>query len=126
MNAAQNIASNNNIHYQFGGNDAKSGALDCSSFTQLVFNNMGINIGRTTQDQWTNKSGERVSENDLQPGDLVFFKDTYDSGHTDGVSHVGIYQGNGQFINNNDDGVQTNNLSNSYWSKHYLGAKRFA
>lgn len=126
MSTAQQIAANNNIHYEFGGNDVKSGALDCSSFTQMVLGKVGMNIGRTTEDQWTNKNGDRVSTSNLQPGDLVFFKDTYEQDHTDGVSHVGIYVGNGQFINNNDDGVQTNSLSNSYWSKHYLGAKRFA
>lgn len=88
--------------------------------------NAGINIGRDTESQWTDPRGERVSMNNLQSGDLVFFKDTYDSGHTDGVSHVGIYQGNGNFLNVNDSGYETSNLSNSYWSKHYLGAKRFS
>ena len=59
--------------------------------------------------------------------DLIFFKDTYASGHTDGVSHVGIYEGNGKFIHNSSShgGVTEGDLNNSFWQDHYLGAKRF-
>lgn len=112
-------------HYSFGGN-GEGGALDCSSFTQAAFKKAGIDIGRDTQAQWTQAPGQRIGKDDLQPGDLVFFKDTYSNDHTDGVSHVGIYTGNGQFINNNDSGVQTNNVFSGYWGKHYLGAKRIS
>lgn len=95
-------------------------------------NSAGVNIGRDTQAQWTSNKGEKVSLDNLKAGDLVFFKDTYDSGHTDGVSHVGIYLGNGTFMHSGEKssdsengGVQRSSLSNSYWSQHYLGAKRF-
>lgn len=121
-----------NVKYVFGGNNAKTGDLDCSSFTQYVFKQTGLDIGRNTEHQWTNSKGKRVDKKSLQPGDLVFFRNTYKSGHTDGVSHVGIYTGNGQFIHNGsptkldkDGGIRTGHLNEDYWTKHWLGAKRF-
>ena len=89
------------VDYVFGSNDIADGVGDCSSFTQYVFKQNGIDIGRTTEKQWTG-IGTRIDGNNttLQAGDLVFFKNTYRSGYTDGVSHVGIYIGNGQFIHN--------------------------
>ncbi|GEN35914.1 C40 family peptidase [Aneurinibacillus danicus] len=99
---------------------------DCSSFTQAVFKKIGINIGRNTEAQWTKAPGIRVSKEQLQPGDLVFFKNTYKSGYKDGVSHVGIYQGNGKFINNSSSKgkVVIADLNDSYWKSRWLGGKR--
>jgi peptidoglycan DL-endopeptidase CwlO len=64
------------------------GAYDCSGLTQAAYRAAGISIGRTTWDQV--KDGVAVSESDLLPGDLVFFYS--------GISHVGIYLGNGQVV----------------------------
>jgi cell wall-associated NlpC family hydrolase len=64
------------------------GAYDCSGLTQAAYAAAGIKIGRTTWDQVTD--GTSVSEADLRPGDLVFFYS--------GISHVGIYLGNGQVV----------------------------
>lgn len=112
------------VKYSFGATDVKNGKGDCSSFTQYVFKENGISIGRTTNEQY--QQGTSVNKEDLQPGDLVFFKNTYNSGYKDGVSHVGIYVGNGQFIHNSSGkgGTTISNLSDSYYSKHYLGARR--
>ena len=115
----------NNVIYVFGADDIKHGKGDCSSFTKQVFSDNGITIGRDTESQWTG-SGTAIDFSNLQSGDLVFFKDTYNSGHTDGVSHVGIYEGNGKFIHNSSsqNGVVESNINSDYWQKHYLGAKR--
>jgi cell wall-associated NlpC family hydrolase len=64
------------------------GSYDCSGLTQAAYSAAGISIGRTTWDQVTD--GTAVSESQLRPGDLVFFYS--------GISHVGIYLGNGQVV----------------------------
>jgi cell wall-associated NlpC family hydrolase len=63
-------------------------AYDCSGLTQAAYKAAGITIGRTTWDQV--KDGTAVSESDLRPGDLVFFYS--------GISHVGIYLGDGKVV----------------------------
>ncbi|WP_435173846.1 NlpC/P60 family protein [Actinacidiphila sp. bgisy145] len=64
------------------------GSYDCSGLTQAAYKAAGISLGRTTWDQA--KQGTAVSEADLRPGDLVFFYS--------GLSHVGIYIGNGNIV----------------------------
>ena len=116
----------NKVVYKFGADNVDGGVGDCSSFTKTVYEKNGISIGRDTETQWT-QGGARIDKSALQAGDLVFFKDTYQSGHTDGVSHVGIYEGNGKFIHNSSGagGVVEADLNSSFWTEHYLGAKRF-
>ena len=75
------------VPYVYGG--ASPSGFDCSGLVQYVFNQVGISIPRVAVDQ--SKGGQAVSRDNLQPGDLVFFGSP--------VSHVGIYIGNGQFIN---------------------------
>ena len=67
--------------------------------------------------------GKAVSKSDLQPGDVVFFQNTY----KEGLSHVGIYVGGGQFIHSPQSGqvVSFANLNSSYYINHYYGAVRF-
>jgi peptidoglycan DL-endopeptidase CwlO len=72
--------------YVSGGTGPNS--YDCSGLTQAAYRAAGISIGRTTWDQV--KDGTSVSESDLRPGDLVFFYS--------GISHVGIYLGNGNVV----------------------------
>ena len=101
---------------------------DCSSFVERVHKHFGISdIGGYTEAQWTNNKYPKVAKSDLQAGDVIYFKNTYASGYTDGVSHTGIYIGNGKFVHcsSSYNNVVVANLNSSYWQAHYLGAKNF-
>jgi 3D (Asp-Asp-Asp) domain-containing protein len=112
------------VRYRFGANDPMGGKLDCSSFTYWIYKQYaGIDIGRTTGQQVL--KGTKVEKDQLSPGDLVFFRNTYNSSHIYGVSHVGIYIGGGKFINNSSSkNIHVAELSNSYWSQHWLMGRR--
>jgi cell wall-associated NlpC family hydrolase len=68
------------------------------------------------------QAGPRISRENLQPGDLVFFQNTYRAG----ISHSGIYIGGGRFINAEDygKGVKVASMGDSYWAARYFGASR--
>lgn len=92
--------------------------FDCSGYMQYVFKIHGISLPRTSVQQ--SNFGTAVSKKNLKPGDLVFFNT---SGK--GVSHVGMYIGNNQFIHSSSSkGVTISSLSSSYWSARYLSARR--
>lgn len=111
------------IRYKFGADNVSGGVADCSSFTQYIYKKNGIDIGRNTEAQYS--KGTSIKKQDLKAGDLVFFHSTYPSGYKDGVSHVGIYIGNGQFVHNSSNkGVTVNKLTDKYYTEHYLGARR--
>ncbi|MDI3328086.1 MAG: NlpC/P60 family protein [Alicyclobacillaceae bacterium] len=100
--------------YVWGGTTPSG--FDCSGFVQYVFAQHGINLPRTSSEMY--EMGTPVS--DPQAGDLVFFS-TYEPG----VSHVGIYLGNGQFISStSSSGVQIVSMDNPYWASRYIGARR--
>lgn len=101
--------------YVWGGSTASG--FDCSGFIYYVYNQAGIKIPRTNT---TGYDARSYDVNSPQVGDLVFFENTY----RPGISHMGIYIGNNQFIHAGGDQVQITSLSNSYWSKHYAGFKR--
>ena len=106
------------LPYVWGGTTPSPG-FDCSGFTQYVFAHFGINISRTSEEQFA--EGVPVSQSQLQPGDLVFF-----STYAPGASHVGIYIGNGMMVDSEDAGLMiTNIFSNSYWAPRYIGARDF-
>ncbi|MCY9698458.1 C40 family peptidase [Paenibacillus alginolyticus] len=101
--------------YKWGGT-TKTG-FDCSGFLKFVYNKFGVALTRTSKEQA--QQGEWVSQDDLRPGDLVFF-------HTfgTGISHAGVYVGNGAFAHAADDGVKIDKLSMSYYAKRYVTARR--
>ena len=106
--------------YVYGG--ASPAGFDCSGFVYYVLKSLGFSPYRTPADQYLH--GSYVSKSNLQPGDIVFFANTYASG----ISHVGIYAGNGQFIHspNSRSVVSYSDLTSGYWSDHYYGARRMA
>ncbi|PRP70762.1 glycoside hydrolase [Chromobacterium amazonense] len=107
------------VAYRFGGNTPDDG-LDCSGFIRYVFQkSLRVNLPRTAAEMA--KVGKSVGRGELVPGDLVFF-------NTRGFnySHVGIYMGNNKFIHAPRTGknIEVANLSQSYWSARYNGARR--
>lgn len=105
--------------YAWGG-ASPSWGFDCSGFTSYVYSRIGQSLPR---DVWGQYGATRpVSPDQRQPGDLVFFANTY----TAGLSHVGIYSGNGRFIHSQDEntGVVESSLGESYWASRYAGARR--
>jgi LysM repeat protein len=107
-----------NTSYIFGGMNPRYG-LDCSSFTMYVYKKLGINLPRTARAQFN--VGVPVTKRELKVGDLVFFR-TY----ARFPSHVGIYIGNGKFIHFSSmyHGLAVSSLSDRYFRKRYIGAKR--
>lgn len=108
------------IPYQLGGSDPSQGYLDCSGFVSWVYSKAGIINGRYTAQGLCDISTP-VNEEDLQPGDLVFFQDTYDCGDT--VTHVGIYVGNGMMAHSGSP-CQYTSFTTSYWQEHFYGYGR--
>jgi cell wall-associated NlpC family hydrolase len=104
--------------YVWGGSSPSG--FDCSGFVWYATRQAGKSIGRGLMGQYN--SGGHPSRDDLKPGDLVFFQNTY----TPGVSHNGIYLGNGQFVHAADEqsGVTISSLGSAYWSSHWYGATR--
>lgn len=110
------------LKYIFGSDNITGGSGDCSSFTEYVFGVHGYEIGADTSAQYS--QGLPVGIDSLEPGDLVFFKNTYNSNKIDGVSHVGIYRGNDEFIHLSSSGCKVSSLNETYWQEHYLDARR--
>ncbi|HLH25171.1 MAG TPA: C40 family peptidase [Chloroflexota bacterium] len=106
-------------HYTWAGVSPSTG-FDCSGFVYWVFNTIGFNMPRTMEDQLA--SGRRIPIDQLRPGDILFFSDTY----TPGLSHDGIYLGDGQFIHAVDEstGVAITRLNSAYWSERFYAAVR--
>ncbi|HEU0276673.1 MAG TPA: C40 family peptidase [Rhodanobacteraceae bacterium] len=105
--------------YRWGGNTPASG-FDCSGLVAYVFRTQaGIALPRTSREMGA-LDAPRIARDDLRSGDLVFF------GRHGRVTHVGIYVGNGRFVNAPDTGgtVQLDRLDGYYWRDHYLFAKR--
>ena len=104
------------VPYVFGGTTPSG--FDCSGYVRYVFAQAGISLPRMADEQYY--YGKPISTTDLRAGDLVFF-----STYTYGPSHVGIYLGDGNFINaSSSRGVVIDSLGNSYWSATYIGARR--
>jgi cell wall-associated NlpC family hydrolase len=104
--------------YVFGGTSPSG--FDCSGFVWYVHKAMGRPVSRGLWGQLN--GGPRIALSALQPGDTVFFANTY----MPGLSHAGIYIGGGRFIHASDEssGVKISSLSDSYWGPRYIGASR--
>ncbi|MNC22820.1 putative peptidoglycan endopeptidase LytE precursor [compost metagenome] len=101
--------------YRYGGTTVSG--FDCSGFILYVFNKFDLKLPRTSKSQ--SKQGVAVAKKDLKVGDLVFFNT-----NGRGISHAGIYVGNNQFAHSSRKGVRVTNLSNSYYKKRYMTARR--
>jgi uncharacterized protein YgiM (DUF1202 family) len=96
------------------------GGFDCSGLVCYVLGQHGVSAERTSQAMF--RQGTPVSRDQLSPGDVVFFKNTYRAG----ISHVGMYIGSGKFIHaaNPGSGVKITGLDESYYAGRYVGARR--
>lgn len=112
--------------YVLGGFNPAKKVFDCSSLTQWAYGQAGVRLPRTAAQQWNATAQRRVSRAQLQPGDLVFFRDT--TGRGKGITHVGIYQGNGLMVNavSEGKGIQVQSIDSPYWSAHFAGGGRVA
>lgn len=103
--------------YVWGGSNPTTG-FDCSGLMQWAYRKAGINLPRTSYEQY--KASQPISKNDLQPGDLIFFK----TADYNPVTHVGMYVGNGKMFNSNNSGVMYNDVFDSYWGSRIVGYGR--
>lgn len=104
--------------YVWGGSSPAT-SFDCSGFVSWVLNHSGWNVGRLGAQGLYNICTP-VSASNAKPGDLVFFEHTY---NTDGVSHVGIYVGDGMMIAAGDP-ISYTSIETSYWQSHLYGFGR--
>jgi cell wall-associated NlpC family hydrolase len=106
-----------NVPYRFGGSTLRG--IDCSAYVQRVFGFINLQIPRTAREQYS--VGARIVRDDIQIGDLVFFR-TYASF----PSHVGIYLGENLFIHASSmvRKVAIDSLDQPYYRKRFIGARR--
>ncbi len=107
-------------HRYVRGSASPGRGFDCSGFVHYVMKQHGIRLPRSSATQMRN--GQPVSRGSLEPGDVVFFRNTYKQG----ISHVGIYVEGDTFIHasNSRRGVVTDSLNSSYYAPRYAGARR--
>ena len=107
------------IPYEWGGNNVVEG-MDCSGFVRAVYNLCGVNIPRTSREQFM--AGDNVGKDDLKDGDLVFFGSSVDA-----INHVGVFVGNGRFVHapRRGDEIKVSSLNEAYFAKKFVGARRY-
>jgi lipoprotein Spr len=102
--------------YHFGGNSRKG--IDCSAFTKELYSKVfNLTIKRNSRDIFSMVNP--VSKDDLQQGDLVFFKI-----HSRSISHVGIYLGDGKFAHASSRGVAISSLDDGYYNRYFYKGGR--
>lgn len=102
------------------GASSPSSGFDCSGFVSYLLRTRGLNPPRTSSDFAS--YGTAVARDNLKPGDILLFANTY----RHGISHVGIYIGNNKFVHaaNPSKGVCTDSLESGYYAGKYAGARR--
>ncbi len=107
------------VKYVWGGSSPKG--FDCSGFVKYVFDNFGIGLARTSTAQAAEGTG--VTKANLRMGDLVFF-DT--NGGKNGINHVGIYIGDGKFIQSSSGSMDVviSSVSEGFYKNTYMKARR--
>lgn len=104
--------------YVWGGSSPET-SFDCSGYVSWVINHSGWNVGRLGA-QGLYDICTPIPASEAKPGDLVFFEGTYD---TTGVSHVGIYVGDGEMIAAGDP-IGYSDITTSYWQSHFYAFGR--
>ena len=104
--------------YVWGGSSPET-SFDCSGYVSWVINHSGWNVGRLGA-QGLYDICTPIPASEAKPGDLVFFEGTYD---TTGVSHVGIYVGDGEMIAAGDP-IGYSDITTSYWQSHFYSYGR--
>ncbi len=105
--------------YWPGGQDSEYG-YDCSGLTQYSYNCAGVTIPRVSRDQFRNSS--RLQEDEMKPGDLIFFNT-----QGNGVNHVGIYLGDGEFVHAPGIGrqIKIDTINKPYWRMRFFAGGRY-
>jgi cell wall-associated NlpC family hydrolase len=109
------------VRYTRGGNSVENG-FDCSGFTRHIFEmSVGLVLPRRADEQAKDSSLLTIRQDELKPGDLVFFNTMRRT-----FSHVGIYVGEGKFIHAPRTGsaVRVEDMRDAYWAKRFTGARR--
>ncbi len=103
--------------YRNGGSDPSG--FDCSGFVQWVFAQKGLALPREVKDQY--RVGSEIDNDDILPGDLVFFETV-----SSGASHIGIALGGGEFVHapSSRGVVRIERYTSSYWADRWVGARR--
>lgn len=104
------------IPYLYAGNTMAG--FDCSGFIYFLHNQAGVKMERKSSESYYLDSAVVINP---VPGDLVFFQNTY----KEGISHMGIYLGDNQFIHAGSKGVEITKLDNVYWKEHFVSFNRF-
>ncbi len=104
--------------YRWGG--TSPAGFDCTGFVLWVYSQFGVDLPHNEAGQLA--SGTNVAADELRPGDVLVFANTYRRG----LSHVGIYVGNGQFVHAADErhGVTVSSLWDGYWGPRFVAASR--
>jgi gamma-D-glutamyl-L-lysine dipeptidyl-peptidase len=107
------------IPYRWGGDTVVDG-MDCSGFVRAVYNLCGVNIPRTSREQY--RVGDVVARDELKDGDLLFFGPSAEE-----ITHVGIFVGSGRFVHapRRGDDIKVSTLDEAYFLKRFVGAKRY-
>ncbi|MFG0216913.1 C40 family peptidase [Brevibacillus porteri] len=109
------------VPYKFGSSKKTTRTFDCSSFTQRVFKEVGVSLPRDSRQQ--SKVGQKVSKDQLQKGDLVFFR-SYGSSSSR-ITHVAIYAGDNKLLHTyGKPGVTTTKFKGTSWEKRFELGRR--